>query len=141
MGEEGRLSYVLWEEDNVVPLLALEVVSKTDGGEYERKKEEYARLGILYYVVYASNRPSRRKRQPLEVYRLINGNYVLQPGDRVWMPEIGLAIGREQGIYQGWQREWLYWYDQEGCKLPTPEERAERLAQKLRELGIDPSEV
>ena len=30
-GEQGRLSYVLWEEDNIVPTLALEVVSKTYG--------------------------------------------------------------------------------------------------------------
>jgi hypothetical protein len=43
---------------------------------------------------------------------------------------------------------WLYWYNQQGEKLPTPEEvaeqqqqRAERLAQKLRELGIDPEEI
>jgi Uma2 family endonuclease len=27
--ERGRLSYVLWEENNRVPLLAIEVVSKT----------------------------------------------------------------------------------------------------------------
>ncbi len=73
---------------------------------------------------------------------------MLQPGARVWMPEIGLAIGREQGTYQGRTREWLYWYDQEGRKLPTPEElaqqerqRAEQLAQKLRELGIDPDKI
>ena len=48
IGEEGRLSYVLWEEDNVVPLWALEVVSKTYSGEYEHKKIAYAQLGILY---------------------------------------------------------------------------------------------
>ncbi len=29
VGENGRLSYVLWEEDGIVPRLALEVVSKT----------------------------------------------------------------------------------------------------------------
>ncbi|MEL6881544.1 MAG: Uma2 family endonuclease, partial [Cyanobacteria bacterium J06607_10] len=31
VGEEGRLSYVFWEEDNIPPTLALEVVSKTYG--------------------------------------------------------------------------------------------------------------
>ena len=35
---QGRLSYVLWEEDNSVPTLALEAVSKTYGGEYERRR-------------------------------------------------------------------------------------------------------
>ncbi|PMB01138.1 hypothetical protein CEN50_00545 [Fischerella thermalis CCMEE 5268] len=146
--EDGRLSYVLWEEDGIVPVFALEVVSKTYGGEYEQKKLDYAQLGILYYAIYVPTRRYRRKREPLEIYRLVKGNYVLQPGARVWMPEIGLAIGREQGTYQGRTREWLYWYDQEGRKLPTPEElaqqerqRAEQLAQKLRELGIDPDKI
>lgn len=147
VGEEGRLSYVLWEEDGVAPLLALEVVSKTYGGEYEQKKLDYARLEVLYYAIYAPSR-SRRKRKPLEIYRLEAGEYLLQPDGRVWMPEIGLAIGRETGTHMGRTREWLYWYDQDGRRLLSPEElamqeqrRANRLAQRLRELGIDPDEI
>ncbi len=50
IGEQGRLSYVLWEEDNIVPTLALEVVSKTYGGEYERQRKRYADLGIRDYA-------------------------------------------------------------------------------------------
>jgi Uma2 family endonuclease len=152
VGEDGRLSYVLWEEDGIVPLLALEVVSKTYGGEYEQKKIDYANLGILYYAIYVPTRRYRRKRQPLEIYRLENDQYILQPemslGNRVWMPEIGLALGRERGIYLGREREWLYWYTQDGQRLPTSEEfaqreqqRADRLAARLRELGVDPSEL
>ncbi len=87
VGEEGRLSYVLWEEDNKVPLLALEVVSKTYSGEYEQKKIDYARLGILYYVIYAPGRGKRRKRKALEVYRLVDGQYVLQTDEPYWMPD------------------------------------------------------
>lgn len=146
--EEGRLSYVLWEEDGIVPVLALEVVSKTYGGEYEQKKSDYAQLGILYYVIYVPSRRYRRKRLPLEVYRLIDGRYVLQPDDRVWLPEIGLAIGRDRGTYCGRTRDWLYWYDQAGKRLLSPEElairegqRADRLAERLRSLGVDPDEL
>lgn len=95
IGEEGRLSYVLWEEDNVVPLWALEVVSKTCSGEYEQKKIAYAQLGILYYVIYAPGRGKRRKREPFEVYRLVDGQYVHQIGEPVWMPKIGLGLGQE----------------------------------------------
>jgi Uma2 family endonuclease len=152
---EGRLSYVLWEEDGIAPTLALEVVSKTYGGEYEQKKQTYAQLGILYYAIYVPSRRYRRKRNPLEVYKLTGGEYLLQPDDRVWLPEVGLAIGREEGSYQGRTREWLYWYDREGRRLLTPEEavsqaeqlaleerqRADRLAAKLRELGIDPGSI
>lgn len=67
VGEEGRLSYVLWEENNVVPLLALEVISKTYNKEYEDKERKYAQLGILYYVIYASDRRQRKNREPFEV--------------------------------------------------------------------------
>lgn len=122
IGEEGRLSYVLWEEDNTPPMLALEVVSKTYGGEYEREKVDYAKIGILYYAIYVPSRHGRRRKKPLEVYRLINDTYELQPDDRVWLPEIGLVIGRDRGTYLGRTPEWLYWYDENGDRLPTPEE-------------------
>lgn len=152
VGENGRLSYVLWEEDGIAPIWALEVVSKTYNGEYEQKKLDYAQLGILYYVIYAPTR-QRRKRKPLEVYRLVEGEYILQPGDLIWMPEINLGIGRERGTYQGLTREWLYWYDRDGNRYPTPEEvtveqkqQLEQTQQQLQELlnrlqqrGIDPS--
>ncbi len=141
IGEEGRLSYVLWEEDGIVPTLTLEVVSKTYGGEYEQKKVDYANLGVLYYAVYVPSSHLRRKRQRLEVYRLVQGSYVLQSGDRIWMPEIGLSLGRERGTYLGRTREWLYWYDSNGARLTTPEEavtqnkqRAEQAEQELATL-------
>ncbi|GAB1539646.1 Uma2 family endonuclease [Scytonema sp. NUACC21] len=140
VGENGRSSYVLWEEDGIPPILALEVVSQTYNGEYEQKKLDYAQLGILYYVIYAPTR-LRRKRQRLEVYRLVEGQYVLQPGDKVWMPEIGLGIGREEGTYQGRTREWLFWYDESGNRYQTLEEinaeqqkQLEQTQQQLQEL-------
>lgn len=145
VGEEGRLSYVLWEEDGIVPLWVLEVISKTYNGEYEQKKTEYAQLGVLYYVIYAPTR-QRRKRKRLEVYRLVDGEYVLQSGDLTWMPEIGLGIGRERGTYQGLTREWLYWYDKDGNRYQIPEEVALAYQQQLQDLiarlqqrGIDPN--
>lgn len=138
--EELRLSYVLWEERQM-PILVLEVVSQKHRGEYSRKKQMYADLGVLYYAVYSSR---RRKKPPLEVYRLVNGKYELQPGNPVWLPDIGLGIGRERGNYQGITREWLYWYNQQGQRLLTPEERilqaeqrAKRLEDRLRSLGVD----
>ncbi|BAY33330.1 hypothetical protein NIES2107_52260 [Nostoc carneum NIES-2107] len=151
-----RLSYVLWEEKEL-PILALEVVSQIHRGEYSTKKELYARkLGILYYVIY---NPLRRKKSPLEVYRLVDGEYVIMSGSPVWLPEIGLGIGRHRGIYQGIAREWLYWYDEEGQRLLTLEEcieeaeeranvevqrrlaaeqRARILEDRLRALGVEP---
>ncbi|MDZ8106787.1 MAG: Uma2 family endonuclease [Nostoc sp. DedQUE12a] len=138
VGENGRSSYVFWEEDGISPILDLEVISQTYNGEYEQKKIDYAELGILYYVIYAPTR-LHRKRQRLEVYRLVEGKYILQSEDKIWMPEIGLGIGREQGTYQGRTREWLFWYDENGNKYQTPEEQLENLLARLQQQGIDPN--
>ena len=142
--EELRPSYVLWDE-NVIPILALEVVSRNYRKEYTAKLDEYADLGVLYYVIYSS----RRRRKPrLEIHKLVNGKYELQSGNPFWMSEIGLGIGCERGNYSGVTREWLYWYDESGTRYPTPKERidiaeqkAQQMAEKLRELGIDPDSL
>ena len=149
-----RLSYVLWEEQKV-PMMVLEAVSQTRRGEYTQKQEEYAQLGILYYVIY---NPLRKRKPRLEVYKLEDGKYQLLEGEPVWLSEINLGIGREEGTYQGITREWLYWYDEKGERYLTSEERmlavteqlqqerqraeqekqrADRLAAKLRELGVE----
>ena len=135
--ENLRLNYPIWEEQ-CVPILVIEVVSQQRWGEYTSKKKQYAELEILYYVIY---NPWRRKKQPLEVYRLTDGAYVLQRGNPVWLEEIGLGIGRDRGTYQGITREWLYWYDREGKRLRTPEERIQQLEEKLRSLGVDPNSI
>jgi Uma2 family endonuclease len=141
----GRLSYVIWHE-GIIPILVMEFVSKNYGQEYEDKKDQYARIGVLYYLIYNPEYYKRNQHQPFEVYRLVDGEYILQSGEPVWMPEIGLGIGRAQGTYRAWTREWLYWYDQNGNRLAPPEEmvqqehqRAERLAERLRQMGIDPN--
>jgi Uma2 family endonuclease len=160
--EDLRLSYLLWEEE-VPPILVLEVVSAKPGGEYTTKLDKYAKLGVLYYVIYNSK---RRRKARLEIYKLVNSNYELQTANPLWMPEIGLGIGSERASYDDLTREWLYWYDENDKRYPTPYERielaeslieqerqqtelerqqtelerqrADRLAAKLRALGIEP---
>lgn len=148
----GRLSYVVWQERGIVPVLAVEYVSKTYGGEYDTKMQDYADVGVTYYVVYNPEYFTRHKRSPFEIYRLVNGQYILQTGEPFWMPEIGLGIGRAQGTYRSWSREWLYWYDQQGNRFPSLDERTaltqqqleqerrltEELIARLLERGIDP---
>ncbi len=145
-----RSSYVLWDE-KVIPLFALEIVSKTAGKEQTKKFEIYQSIGILYYLVYA---PLRKRKARFQLYKLIDGEYVLESNGQqpYWMPEIGLAIGAEQRLYRRSQREWLFWYDRNNLRYPTPTERAEAaiaaqtaterenvmLRQRLRDLGIDP---
>ena len=150
--EDLRLSYLLWEE-RVIPIFVLEVVSTKPGGEYTTKLQDYAQMGVLYYVIY---NPKRRRKARLEIYKLIQGSYQLQNANPLWMPEIGLGIGSERASYDRLTREWLYWYDRDHNRYPTPAEqielerqradhlieqmsqRAERLAAQLRALGIEP---
>ena len=136
-GGRLRLSYVLWQENNIVPQWVLEVVSKTPGGEYDEKMTKYAQIGVLYYVIYNPEYWRRDQHDPFEVYRLVNGIYQRQTGNPVWMPEIQLGIGCEVGTHEGCTREWLYWYDQKGDRFPAPanvieqeRQRAERAEQR-----------
>ena len=128
-----RKSYVLWEENNIAPIWVLEVVSYTPGEEYDKKMAIYAKLGVLYYIIYNSDYWDRDRHQPFEVYRLIDGEYCLQIGEPYWMPEIGLGIGR--GTYQDGETELevLYWYDRQGNRYLTAEELAEQAQQQLEQ--------
>ena len=165
-GENLRPSYVIWEENGVIPILAIEVVSRTPGSEYKRKKKEYAKIGIKYYVIYA---PLRRRKPRFTIYQLEKGQYRPLQQNPVWLPEVGLAIGTGIGTYQRTTREWLYWYDEGGSRYPTQEEarlraeqaqlraeqarlaaeeqatklaaQAEQWKAKLIELGIDPDNL
>jgi Uma2 family endonuclease len=157
-GRDLRLSYVIWQE-GVDPTVVVELLSpsteKEDLGQGLReinqpptKWEVYERiLRIPYYVVFD------RYTDQLRVFQNIAGRY--QPltltQSRVWLPEIKLGLGLWQGAYQGVERLWLRWYDGTENWIPTPAEkaqqaqqqfteeraRAERLAARLRELGID----
>jgi Uma2 family endonuclease len=158
--ENLRSSYVLWDE-RVIPLLVVEIVSKAYRKEHTKKLEIYQSIGILYYVVYA---PLRKRKARFQIYKLIDGEYVLQSSSHqpYWLPEIGLGIGVEAQIYCGRLREWLYWYDENGVRYPNPTERAEAeslraeaeaaarrvaeqranlLMERLREMGIDPETI
>jgi Uma2 family endonuclease len=121
--ENLRSSYVLWDE-KVIPQFALEIVSKSRGKEYTDKFKIYQSVGILYYLVYS---PLSKKKARFQLYQLVDGEYVLQSdGSKpYWMPEIGLGIGAENQSYGNNQREWLYWYDENDVRYPTPLERAE----------------
>jgi Uma2 family endonuclease len=178
--ENLRPSYVLWEEKGILPQLVLEVVSPKYRGEYSTKKDFYERLGILYYAIY---NPKRKRKPTLEVYKLIQGKYLPVVGNPIWLPEIGLGIGKERATFQLREREWMFWYDEAGERYLTPQEmnklsqqraqqaeqqakqaerqakqaerqakqaerqakqaeqKAQRLADRLRELGIDPDSV
>ncbi|MBE9107283.1 Uma2 family endonuclease, partial [Nostoc cf. edaphicum LEGE 07299] len=131
-GGKSRRSYAVWEENEVVPILTLEMVSHSPGSEYDEKLEIYRKLGVLYYIIYNPEYWQRDRHQPFEIYKLVDKNYQLQIGEPHWMPEVGLGIGRHQGVMGGIGQEFLSWYDEQGNRYLTAEEKAEKFAQHLR---------
>ncbi|MEH2195257.1 MAG: Uma2 family endonuclease [Nostoc sp.] len=151
----GRLSYVLWEENWTPPILVVEIVSQTYGGEYDIKMGKYLDLGVLYYVIYNPEYSQRDNHAPFEVYQRVDDEFVLQSQDQFWIPELQLGIGVAAGIHKGWERDWLFWFDRDGDRFLTPDERIEQAGQqtqqaqealqdlrdRLQQRGIDPDNL
>jgi Uma2 family endonuclease len=129
-GNKSRRSYVMWAENDIPPILTLEMVSWTPGGEYEEKMAIYAKLGVLYYVIYNPEYWKRDGHQPFEVYKLVNGVYQLQIGEPYWFPEIGLGIGRCQEVSGAVEQEVLSWFDDRNNRYLRPEELV-KIAEKV----------
>lgn len=140
---EMRRSYVLWQE-YVAPLIVLEFVSG-NGAEERDKTPVTGKFWVYeqairtpYYGIYEA------KKAAVEVYQLFRGRYELIPtNERGHYPiePMGVELGIWQGEYQNVELPWLRWWDNQGNLLLTAEERSQRLAAKLRELGVNPDEV
>lgn len=158
-GDELRLSYVMWQE-NVSPLVAVKQVSLgTEDEDLEITEETPNKppsncrvyeqiLQIPYYFFFS------RYNNQLRIFRLMGNRYCEQllTEPRFWIPELELGIGLWEGCYQGCLRLWLRWYNASGDWVLTPEEferqqaeferqRANRLADRLRAMGINPDEL
>ncbi len=144
-GGKSRRSYVVWEEQGIVPILTLEMVSHKPGGEYDEKLAIYAQLGVLYYVIYNPEFWQRDRHLPFEVYKLVEGTYQLQIGEPFWMSAVGLGIGRCQTVFGNVPQEQLAWFEEKGDRYLTEAEverqQKDRLAERLRELGEDPDQL
>jgi Uma2 family endonuclease len=135
-GGKSRRSYATWEENGVVPILVLEMVSETLRGEYDEKMSLYAKLGVLYYVIYNPELwGQKRKKQhgAFEVHKLIVGEYQLQQGEPYWMPEVGLGIGRTQVTDVSEQQEQLAWFDEKGDRHLSAAEAEQQRADLERQ--------
>ena len=143
-------SYFVWEFGKA-PDVVIEIVSNTKGEEKGTKRRDYARIGIPYYIIYDPRQILRG--DVLEVYELRAREYERRAD--TWLPNVGLGVTLWPGVFEGQHYTWLRWCDQEGKVIPTGAERAEAerqraetahqrtelLAQKLRELGVDPDRL
>jgi Uma2 family endonuclease len=153
-----RLSYVMWQE-GVAPFLMVELLSPgteaEDLGQTLRvvgkpptKWQVYEQiLRVPYYALY--DRYSNRFR----MFCLQGARYVelTVSGQGFWFEELALGLGVWEGAYLGVEDHWLRWYDRAGTWVGTDLEqliqaqqqvqkeraRADLLAAKLKELGVD----
>lgn len=161
-GHDLRSSYVIWQEE-VSPFVVIELLSPgtedEDLGITVRKRgnpptkwQVYEQiLRVPYYIVFS------RYTNEIQAFRLVDNQYErasLTDG-HLLIPELGLSLGLWQGEYEAINRLWLRWFTLEGELIPVPseeadaaivrameaEQRAERLAAKLRELNINPDEI
>jgi Uma2 family endonuclease len=138
-----RRSYVLWREA-IAPLLILEYVSGNGAEERDRTAQEGKfwvyenRVRAAYYGIYEPNA------EALEFYAQHAGQYTrLEPNERgrFRIAPLDVELGVWRGSFGGYDAPWLRWWDAQGNLLLTGTERAERLAAKLRELGVDPDSL
>jgi Uma2 family endonuclease len=134
-----------------MPVIVMEFLSDTEGGEYSIKPTYppgkwffYERvLQVPNYVIFTPNTGE------LEVYQLDDsGRYQLRDPDTnnlYWIAQMNLFLGQWQGTKENRTGYWLRWWNENGELLLWGmersrhlEEKAKRLAAQLRAAGIEP---
>ncbi|ASC72651.1 Hypothetical Protein XM38_036090 [Halomicronema hongdechloris C2206] len=148
--QRERQGWVVWEEAGRYPDVIVELLSpSTAAVDKGVKKDLYEQVfKTSDYYVFDPFDPSS-----LEGWRLdlSHGYQPLSPNERgwLWCESLGLWLGTWDGAIDREPMngvcQWLRLYDVQGNLVLLPEEaekqRADRLAAKLQELGVDPSEV
>jgi len=147
-----RRSYVMWQE-KVHPLILLEYASD-DGSEERNRTPDTGKLWVYeqriqprYYGIFESDPYPAL----VEMHELIGGQFQRMAPNadgRFPIEPLGVELGLWTGEFKGFHLSWMRWWDSQGRLLATPEERveqesqrAERLAARLRALGVNPDEV
>lgn len=156
-----RKAYFYWTFKKP-PEAVVEIVSNREGNELGSKVETYAAWGIDYYAVFDPDHWLGRN--DLQIFWLDRGSYRKAAGS--FLPKLGLGLTLHHCVFEGNADTYLRWCDEGGVPLMTGQERAEvaeqlveektrlaeenarfaaeaasradRLAARLRELGIDP---
>lgn len=136
---QERKSWVVWQEGGKYPNLIIEILSdSTAKVDREEKKQ-------IYQDIFRTPEYYWFDPETLELagFRLEGGIY--QP---IITNESGWLWSEQLGLYLGLYQKQLRYYSATGELISTPQEEAirekqknERLATKLRELGINPEEI
>jgi hypothetical protein len=158
-------AYFVWEFGKL-PEVCIEIVSNSEGDELNlsrksqqkgktiAKKDRYAQIRIPYYVVFDPLRQIQGESEmngallrvwsnPMRRYtELTPDPGITNVGQMVWLEEVGLGLTLWSGQFEeAVTRLWLRWCNREGQVIPTGAERAERLAERLRAMGVNPDDV
>ena len=126
--QKEHRSYLLWEFGKP-PDVVIEIVSNTEGGEADEKRQKYARMRVIYYVIYD---PLRQVMPDvLTIYRLSGTDYERHSSSR--FPDIRLGVTLWDGTYEGKTDTWLRWTDADGNLILTGKERAEQERQRAEQ--------
>jgi Uma2 family endonuclease len=139
--QKTRRSYTPHKQGSV-PLIVMEFLSDTDGGEYSQDSQGtigkwffYEQvIRVPYYVIFE---PEEGR---LEVYHLEGQPDALAYRPAIpnaeglyWIPEFQLFLGVWHGKHELYTCHWLRWWDAEGQPLPWPEERLAATQEHLAE--------
>ena len=145
--DKKNRTYLIWEFGKS-PDIVIEIVSNRVGNELTSKLQDYAKMGVGYYVVYDPLKILSQ--EALRIFVLQANRY--QETSDTWLEQAGLGLTLWEGEFEETTDVWLRWCDRSGNLIPTGKERAEqaenraqhaenraeKLAAKLRALGIDP---
>ncbi len=141
--EKGeRRIYKFWEEP--APQVVIELSSrKTRKADLTSKKDIYAWLGVQEYFIFD---PEYKLSPPLRAFRLHGSDLVeeIVTDNRVISHELGLELvnnGETLRLYHPPSGHFLLTPPEIYARANVEAARADRLAAKLRELGLDPDQV
>lgn len=139
----GRSSYLQWREEAVAPQVVFEILSPgNDADEMREKLAFYERHGVEEYVVIDPDKDDPEG-AIFEVYVRKQGVLRLARFRGAWKSKrLGITLTREGDklfIYAPDSRPFLSFLEL-SAQRDAAIARAQRLAEKLRALGIDPDE-
>jgi len=134
--EKRHRSYFFWEFGKP-PEVVIEIVSNREGHEMGRKLNDYAQMGITYYIVYDPLR--QLSDQVLQVFEKQRVQY--QPFSGSTLPGVGLGVTLWEGEYEGQHATWLRWCDEQGQVIPSGAERAAREAERATRAETELAQV
>ncbi|NEP55230.1 MAG: Uma2 family endonuclease [Moorea sp. SIO3C2] len=148
-----RKSWVVWEEDGKYPNIIIELLSDSTAS-VDRNLKKTIYQDTFRTPDYFWFSPDTHE---LKGFHLVDGTYrALEPNEQGWL------WSEQLQLFLGVHTQQLRFFAPEGTLVPTPEESAEvatqqaeiatqqaeiatqqreKLAAKLRELGIDPDEI